>query len=495
MIPFPTTPIPDDPAPPVMHRHDVTVSGSSILSHLGDAFKQVFDFGLLWDIIVQWCRSLRDSVPAWLPAVPGEDPPPAAPGTGNPGHGASKVAINFWFFLGIYYGFYNLIGLLFIQKVFNMYSLNWYPSRMSFATSFSLANLLPLGVGSILYYFLPGPIIANNLTWIFLTFATMCTPLLVALLVLLFQRKHNQLGGFRGLTETQLLFTTPSPSRGRYFSGRARRRWQRDPGCFRLARSYRRFLWLCSALLLSLIGYVLGEAYAELYLQTLPHSSLETIVYVYSWVLTIYTLDGTTGWILGAKVHSYPLQFVFKLYFSLTYQTYVRALYARLRSPSQFAYLQLLSSSIVIVWNPICMTPTYHSLLVWLRINGQPYEDWKKNVGRAFFLRGLAESISMIAFLGWCIVLHFGWNTKIYPYFSFKDSNDEYTFELTFWASLATWGCEMAAGWVVRRVMRLAFGFRVTQEAVRDFGVYPELLPACLWVFEWVSRLKGSFFC
>lgn len=42
-----------------------------------------------------------------------------------PGHGESRVEINFWFFLFVYYGFYNITALMWITKVFNIYSLNW----------------------------------------------------------------------------------------------------------------------------------------------------------------------------------------------------------------------------------------------------------------------------------------------------------------------------------------------------------------------------------
>ncbi|TAQ87382.1 hypothetical protein B7494_g4295 [Chlorociboria aeruginascens] len=42
-----------------------------------------------------------------------------------PGHGEARVEVNFWFFLFVYYGFYNFIALMWITKVFNIYSLNW----------------------------------------------------------------------------------------------------------------------------------------------------------------------------------------------------------------------------------------------------------------------------------------------------------------------------------------------------------------------------------
>lgn len=36
------------------------------------------------------------------------------------------MQVNFWFFLFVYYGFYNVVALIYITKVFNLYSLNWY---------------------------------------------------------------------------------------------------------------------------------------------------------------------------------------------------------------------------------------------------------------------------------------------------------------------------------------------------------------------------------
>jgi hypothetical protein len=47
------------------------------------------------------------------------------PGHKVPGHGAARVEINFWYFLFVYYGLYNLTALMWITKVFNIYSLNW----------------------------------------------------------------------------------------------------------------------------------------------------------------------------------------------------------------------------------------------------------------------------------------------------------------------------------------------------------------------------------
>lgn len=46
-----------------------------------------------------------------------------------PGHGEARVQVNFWFFLFVYYGFYNLSALIWITKVFNLYNLNWYATQ------------------------------------------------------------------------------------------------------------------------------------------------------------------------------------------------------------------------------------------------------------------------------------------------------------------------------------------------------------------------------
>ena len=62
-----------------------------------------------------------------FPKYPLDDGTGPEPGSGSkvPGHGAARVQVNFWFFLFVYYGFYNLTALIWITKVFNLYNLNW----------------------------------------------------------------------------------------------------------------------------------------------------------------------------------------------------------------------------------------------------------------------------------------------------------------------------------------------------------------------------------
>lgn len=166
----------------------------------------------------------------------------------------------------------------------------------------------------------------------------MALPVAIALLILRNNERH--LGLRNSLSETQRIFTSSwwtsdstdtLPRRDRRRApvaedlfapditdagltstprgSRLRRRW--------FPASFVRFLWFCIALFIGLMAYVLGEAYAEIYLRTLPHNSLETVVYVYGWVVTVHLLDALTGWVLGIRegerVGSYPLSWVFKL--------------------------------------------------------------------------------------------------------------------------------------------------------------------------------------
>jgi hypothetical protein len=73
---------------------------------------------------VGWC-----ALPFPQYDLPDDDNHKGEPGSDNPhkepGHGPIRVQVNFWFFLFVYYGCYNLTALIWITKVFNIYSLNW----------------------------------------------------------------------------------------------------------------------------------------------------------------------------------------------------------------------------------------------------------------------------------------------------------------------------------------------------------------------------------
>ena len=166
----------------------------------------------------------------------------------------------------------------------------------------------------------------------------------------------------------------------------------------------------------------------------------------------------------------------------LTYQTYVRALYARLRSPDAFILLQVLSSTSLILLTPLTMTATFHRVITLLGLTDLSYASYQKLSVRNVFIRFLAENVSMAAFLGSILVLHFGPNKDVYPYFAFDGKDDDYDFGLTFWASSVTWACELVASLCVRGLIRYCFGVNVGIEGRLDLAVWPELLPTSVAV-------------
>lgn len=114
------------------------------------------------------------------------------------------------------------------------------------------------------------------------------------------------------------------------------------------------------------------------------------------------------------------------------------------------------------------------------------YEEYKKNSGRSFYIKTLAQNITMISFLGWICILHFGPNKSLYPYFTFSSkepSTDEvYSFKLTFFATLIVWASELISSYITRLIMKLFFKFEVTNEVLKDIMEFPDILPAALAV-------------
>ncbi|EFX01307.1 hypothetical protein CMQ_6249 [Grosmannia clavigera kw1407] len=422
-----------------------------------------------------------------------------------PGHGEARVRIGFWHFLLAYYGPYNGVALVWITKVFNLYGLNWWADSLGFVASAVLLAAASLAAPALFFVAAPQTarrLLSHNTVWVTWTFAVMAVPAAAALALLLLHERH--LGLRHALSATQRIFTTA--------------RWAGEPD-----GHFVRFLWLVSALFISLLVFELGEASASLFLSALPamrHETVYAVVYVWGWTVTVFLLDLLTAWILGGhqgeRVGSYPLGWVFKLYFMLTYQTYVRALYARLRSPSQVIMLQVLSSSTLIVLTPVLMSPWTHRLLVALGLNGLAYGAYQKVCARNVFVRFVAENATMLAFLGALLVLHFGPNRDVYPYFGFDDEPvnatanalgslldrfasqtygytpslpdypvpppPAYTFSFTLYAATITWACELVAAVLVSSLILCFYGIAVVAEAKADLAAWPELLPASVAV-------------
>ncbi|ORX81347.1 hypothetical protein K493DRAFT_241981 [Basidiobolus meristosporus CBS 931.73] len=366
--------------------------------------------------------------------------------------------MNFWFFLFYYYGFYNAIALIFITQVFILYSLNWWPRSVGGVLSYIVSWLFSTGIGTIIYYFTG--LEQYRMTWVLLTFLTMALPMVAALILLRSQQRDR----FRkSLTVAQRTFLHEVDSR--------------------MPSSYRRYLWFCVTLIMTLLGFILGEAYAHWFIDTHSRSSIANVIYIYTWVITVYTLDWITEYIVETRIRSWALCYIFRLYFYMIYFIFYRNLFARLRSIDQVVLIQLSSSIWVVVNYPFRMSKFFHRILVRYFGMERSYEEYIKNVGRAFFIRNIAENVTMLAFLGWVIILNFGPNAKLYPYLQFKKSEDAtYTLEKTLWASTFVWGCEIISSYFTRLSFKHFYKHSITREAAQDFLRYPEIVVVMILV-------------
>ncbi|OAD06435.1 hypothetical protein MUCCIDRAFT_35169, partial [Mucor lusitanicus CBS 277.49] len=361
--------------------------------------------------------------------------------------------INFWFFLFWYYGIYNAVALFLMTKLFSIYALNWYPRLLGAKMTFALFWMISQTIG-ILFYFVP---IMNDesVFWVSLTFFTMSMPVIGALVIIHRKRMDRR---HRGRSAIMRWIPTDLPR-------------------LRAPASYRRFLWFCTALTIALLALVGGEMYAYLFLSTMPHTSLDAFVYVYSWVAAIYVMDAMTDYILYRKIRSHPLASIFKLYFFMIYFIFYRNLFARLRSVDQFAIVQLGSFLWVCIYYPIAMTPQVHKALVRFIGVTLTYDEYKEKLGRSFYLRNLAENTTMIGFLCWVNILHFGPNRAAYPYFHMDDKDgNPYNHQLTVIAAIIIWTSELTSAYITRHTFKKAFNHSITQQAVREFERYPEMI-------------------
>ncbi|CAG8656428.1 2959_t:CDS:2 [Funneliformis caledonium] len=385
-----------------------------------------------------------------------------------PAPNPEPVEINFWFFLFFYYGFYNAIALLMITKIFDLYSLNWWPKWLGGFFAYCVFWLMSLAIGILIYFFTG--LEKHNLTWVILTFMTMNMPLIVAFIVI---RSENRNTYRHSLTLAQKTFLEPQL-------------------LHRIPTSYLRFLWFCTTIFLVIIAFIAGEAYAYVFLVSPEtHSGIDAFVYVYSWLATIYILDTVTDYILETKVRSYPLQFTFKLYFFMIYFIFYRNLFARLRDRDTYILIQAASSLWVCIFYPLCMTRTVHRYLVCYFGLRKEYEDYRRQCGRSFFIRNLAENATMLGFICWLCIITYGPNSSVYPYFKFND--DLFDFGLTIRASFIIWAFELASSAITRNIYKRVFNHDITREAVIDLETYPEMLITMIVIIIHVLQVNNSF--
>lgn len=177
---------------------------------------------------------------------------------------AGTVEINFWFFLFVFYGIYNAIGLLWITKLFNLFSVNWWPQNLGGVASFFLFWSISLAVGS-LTYLIKNDWGTSTLTWSLLTLCTMLGPIVFGF----FYTRRTHLARYL-IREEAASVQQKMPFLAVFD--------------VHLPRSYTRFLWFILVLAIGLASFALGEAYAWFWLKTLPHSSADVLLYVYTWI-------------------------------------------------------------------------------------------------------------------------------------------------------------------------------------------------------------------
>jgi hypothetical protein len=323
---------------------------------------------------------------------------------------------------------------------------------------------LVMGLG--LRYFLPS-LHEYTVSWVALTFITLTIPLLSAFVKII---RENRNVMRNSLTVTQRLFVIPE-----------------EEAHARIPKSYRRFLWFILALALSFTTLLAGGAYSYRFLSTLPHSGLDAIVYVYSWIAIVYSMDFIVESIIDLKVRCHPLSGVLRLYFYMLYFIFYRNLFARLRDEKQFLLIQAASSLWVMTFYPLRMSKPFHQFMANYFGVTPNYESYQRLVGQVFFTRNIAENASMLGFLLWLNIISFGPNLAVYPYFRFQDHpGDPYTYELTMWCSLVVWFSELFGGYIVRTIFKRYYGHSITREAVYAFQRFPEGIPATVVVVVWV---------
>ncbi|GAA5987753.1 hypothetical protein JCM10908_007199 [Rhodotorula pacifica] len=389
------------------------------------------------------------------------------------------VDANFLFFLFFYYGGYLAIALIFVTKLFDLFRLNWWPRSLGGSVSYISFWSLALVVGYLLHKFrLDGfrptgrPSRSGDAsspaadfdwqrktTWVLLAFATMALPAFACFAKLRADRRNSYR---RSLTPAQKTFLE-------------------RPLTQRMPRSYRRFLWFLGVIGLTLLALIVGQGFATIYLSTLPHSSFDGLVYVWTWIATVNVLWAISSWILVRKVRSQALICVFRFYYFLLYYVFYRTLFARLRSPDQAVYITLLSSVLVVAWYPISMSKTCWRVMRRTVGVDVEWEEYAVNRGTELYIRNLSENVTMVAFLGWVTILHLGPNKPIYPFFAFDDPNDPYTFRLTLSASAVIFAAELFAGYLARIACWLAYEIDVTNLGLDQFREYPELVIACIF--------------
>jgi hypothetical protein len=387
---------------------------------------------------------------------------------------------------------YSFITLLVITTIFQLYYLDWWPRHWSPVGSVLSFWAWSLLMGCIAYVL---GFAEYHACWGFITAGTMVTLLIVAFRTLKTRQAHvRQERRWSDLTPHErarrVFHDTLSHQHLsqrfhqfrnlRYHLSHLRIKFSSRLGA--LPNSYRRFMWFLLTIFLACLGLFLNDSLAHRFLATLPHSTSAGLFYVYSIIATTYSLDFVTDRIIMTQIYSWPLSTAFRLYYYMINYVFYRNLFARLRNVEQFAVIQLFQVLNIVLVLPLFMTEQVHRWgVVWWGEN-RSLKEYRVQLGRNLFLRNIAENVTMISFLGWLLVLHYGPNNSFYPYFQFNEPGQVYNVNLTVFASLIVWGSEIMAGFITRLTLKRYFHLSVTREAVKDFKRYPDLIVVMILV-------------
>ncbi len=138
-------------------------------------------------------------------------------------------------------------------------------------------------------------------------------------------------------------------------------------------------------------------------------------------------LSQCSMYISGNKVRSRALLFLYRLFFQTVYHAFYRNLVSLLR----LIKTAILIASLHVSVHPRSSLPSSFcpQRLSWWsfptndktvasgpasgRRQSSAYEEHIEAIASSFYVRGLAQNITMVGFLGWLSILHFGPNRRM----------------------------------------------------------------------------------
>jgi len=97
----------------------------------------------------------------------------------------------------------------------------------------------------------------------------------------------------------------------------------------------------------------------------------------------------------------------------------------------------------------------------------KPRDAYLDAMAESLYVRQLSENATMMAFLAWLTVLHFGANKASYPFLHLVPTDAEFDYRLTMTASAIIWASEIVSSWTARRLCRACVAAGTRDELTR----------------------------